>query len=107
MTAMAVRQQWTRIRARTHVLEREVAIWTDVLANYSPSASPAEIEHAKFALAMAETELAELREILDFWERKNQNGKIPVSVQAGLIAVALYMAIMLLVVVYLLALARG
>ena len=106
MTVQEPQQQWPRIRARINYLEREVLTWGDALTN-NTTPSMADVDRARMALDLAQTELAELREIIAYWERAHQNGKIPLRLQAGLIAVAAYMAIMLLVVLYLLALARG
>lgn len=98
---------WPTVQARIVELEHQAFTWADVLRQYQGDGDPQKIHHAEYALSAAERELSELRQLLAHWEHNATPNRIPLPVQAGLIAVALYMAIMLIVVSYLLLLARG
>ena len=77
------------------------------MRQYHGDGDPQKIHHAEYALTSAERELTELRSLLAHWERNATPSRIPLPVQAGFIAVAIYMAIILVVVSYLLLVARG
>ena len=98
---------WPAIRSRMVELEHEAFTWADVLRQYRGDGDPQKIHHAEYALAAAERELAELRTLLGQWEQDKVTPRIPLSMQFWIIAVAVYMAIMLVVVLYLVTLAQG
>ncbi len=94
------------VLARMVALEHDIYNWDSVLATMGGGAPATEIERAKLIRQNSQAELTQTRALVDYYNRHNGTSKIPIPLHVGAIVVALYAALMLAVVIYLIALAR-
>lgn len=100
---------WPAVRQLISQLEAESSQWGRAVGKLleTPTVDFAQVEIARMTIADTSAKLHELRQLLGYWEETHKTTHITLSVQVALIAVAIYMAIMFIVMAYLLVLARG
>lgn len=100
---------WPAVRQLINQLEAESSQWGRTIGKLleSPAVEYAQVEIARMTITETNARLHELRQLLGYWEETHHSTRISLPIQVGLIAAAIYMAIMFFVVVYLLAVARG
>jgi hypothetical protein len=99
---------WPATRQRMMMLETDILQWdrTTHTLYKTEDATLAKAQLSELVLESSMKELYELRELLAFWEERTGGEKLSVPVHIGAIAAAIYTALMLAIVIYLLALAR-
>jgi len=107
MTTQSETDHWTAVKARIAYLEQEVQRHTASVTAYS-DAGPADyaaIMRAGILLTDYRTELAELHALLTFHERHGAPEPKEIPAQLGILIIAVYLAIVLVILLYLVVLA--
>lgn len=95
---------------RRHMMQLEADIQNFSQATDASSRIPIpqdEFNRALYQLGNLQAELREMRELLVFWETHNRGDPIPIATHVLFALAAIYLAVMLGVVLYLVAVARS
>lgn len=99
-------REWAAVLARIVALEHDIYNWDSLLATMGSGTPDMEVRRAEAIRANSQRELSELRELLGQAQQASHADKINLSLRISAIAVAIYAALMLVILIYLVAMAR-
>ncbi len=99
-------RSWTEILAIIVELEHDVFNWDQILLTVGKGSPEMEVKHAEIARDRSMRRLVELRDLLAYYQLNSQPTKITVPMHVGAIVIALYAALMLSILLYLVVMAR-